>query len=104
LKHRVEQVPRSETESRREPADGPPGRSTILDNDGLLPLTGDESLAVIGGNADRAKTGGGGSSAVTTTRTVSPVDGLRDRAPSVRFERGVPPLAAPSVFDLPGRN
>jgi len=78
--------------------------TVILKNDGLLPLSGDESLAVIGANADRPKTGGGGSSEVTATRTVSPVDGLRDRAPSVHFERGVPPVAEPSALDVPGRN
>jgi beta-glucosidase len=78
--------------------------TVILENDGLLPLSGDESLAVIGANADRAKTGGGGSSAVTATRTVSPVDGLRDCAPSVRFERGVSPVAEPSTFEVPGRH
>jgi beta-glucosidase len=78
--------------------------TVILKNDRLLPLSGDESLADIGANADRPKTGGGGSSEVTATRTVSPVSGLRDRAPSVHFERGVSPVAEPSTFDVPGRN
>ncbi|QPV64285.1 glycoside hydrolase family 3 C-terminal domain-containing protein [Halosimplex litoreum] len=78
--------------------------TVLLANDGTLPLGGNESLAVVGPNADEAKVGGGGSSEVTPTRTVSPVEGLRERAsaPNVGFERGVKPVANPSMFDVPG--
>ncbi|QLH76994.1 glycoside hydrolase family 3 C-terminal domain-containing protein [Halosimplex rubrum] len=76
--------------------------TVLLADDGVLPLDGDESLAVVGPNADEAKVGGGGSSEVTPTRTVSPVEGLRSRAPRVAFERGVKPVANPSMFDVPG--
>jgi beta-glucosidase len=78
--------------------------TVLLANDGVLPLDGDESLAVVGPNADEAKVGGGGSSEVTPTRTVSPVEGLRGRANAlgVTFERGVKRVANPSMFDVPG--
>jgi beta-glucosidase len=55
----------------------------LLKNDGgLLPLqTGRvRSIAVIGPFAARAKTGGGGSSAVIPLHTVDPLTGIRDRA------------------------
>ncbi|WP_436908864.1 beta-glucosidase family protein [Halosimplex marinum] len=76
--------------------------TVLLDNDGTLPLGKDDSLAVVGPNADEAKVGGGGSSEVTPTRTVSPVEGLRAGASRVTFERGVKRVANPSMFDLPG--
>jgi beta-glucosidase len=75
--------------------------TVLLDNDGLLPLSGAESLAVVGPNADAAKVGGGGSSAVTPARTVSPLAALRERASGVTFERGVARVAEPSLFDPP---
>ncbi|ELZ30244.1 beta-glucosidase [Halosimplex carlsbadense 2-9-1] len=78
--------------------------TVLLANDGVLPLEDGDTLAVVGPNADEAKVGGGGSSEVTPTRTVSPVEGLRGRtsAPGVTFERGVERVANPSMFDLPG--
>ena len=75
--------------------------SVLLANDGLLPLSGEETLAVVGANADEAKVGGGGSSEVTPRRAKSPVEGLRERAPRATFERGVSPVANPSMFDVP---
>ncbi|WP_415380346.1 beta-glucosidase family protein [Halosimplex sp. TS25] len=76
--------------------------TVLLETGGLLPLEGNESLAAVGPNADEAKVGGGGSSEVTPTRTVSPVAGLRERAPRVTFERGVRRVASPSMYDPPG--
>jgi len=75
--------------------------TVLLANDGVLPLDGDETLAVVGPNADEAKIGGGGSSEVTPPRSVSPVDGLRERAPAVTFERGIGRIRDPSMFDMP---
>ncbi len=75
--------------------------TVLLANDGLLPLTGGETLALIGPNADEAKIGGGGSSEVVPSRPVSPVDGLRERAPVVTFEQGVDRVPNPSMFDVP---
>jgi beta-glucosidase len=73
--------------------------TVILENDETLPLD-DERVAVVGPNADRA-TKGGGSSHVTATRAVSALDGIRSRAPAVRFERGVQRIRDSGMFDLP---
>jgi len=75
--------------------------TVLLKNDGTLPFSGDETLAVVGPNADEAKVGGGGSSEVSATRTVSPIEGLRERASSVRATPGVERVANPSMFDVP---
>jgi len=49
---------------------------------GLLPLLPEKvhSLAVIGPNANVARTGGGGSSSVRTSHAVTPLDAIRERA------------------------
>ena len=70
--------------------------TVLLANDGLLPLDEEASLAVVGPGADTAKVGGGGSSAVTPRRRVSPAAGLADVAASVRCERGVSRIREPS--------
>jgi len=59
---------------------------------GALPLAGAGRLAVVGPNADRAVIQGGGSARVTPHYSVSPLDGLAERAAAagveLRFERG----------------
>ena len=75
--------------------------TVLLANDGVLPLDGHETLAVVGPNADEAKIGGGGSSEVTPPRSISPVDGLREHAPAVTFERAIARIPNPSMFDMP---
>ncbi|MFB6224788.1 MAG: beta-glucosidase [Haloarcula sp.] len=72
--------------------------SVLLKNDGALPLDASGSVAVIGPNADTAKLGGGGSSEVTPTVEISPVDGIRERSDAVTFERGVEPITETSWF------
>lgn len=69
-----------------------------------LPLEPDSAVAVIGPHIDAAKTGGGGSSDVWTTKTVSPLAGIRSRSSGrVLAERGHPPIetavAVPPPFD-----
>ena len=51
---------------------------------GLLPLLPEKvhSLAVIGPNANVARTGGGGSSSVRTSHAITPLDAIRERAGS----------------------
>ncbi len=49
----------------------------LLRNDGLLPLSGVRSVALIGPDADSAGAQGGGSSMVKGTRGVSPLEGLQ---------------------------
>ena len=65
----------------------------------MLPLAEDATIALCGPNADRAKLGGGGSSAVTPFVQVSPLDGLRERAIELTFERGLAPIEESSLFD-----
>ncbi len=52
----------------------------LLKNEGVLPLKGVKSLAVIGPHAARANILGGGSSAVNPHYAVSPLAGIRARA------------------------
>ncbi|AEH37020.1 beta-glucosidase family protein [Halopiger xanaduensis] len=73
--------------------------TVMLQNDGALPLADDESIALVGPNADTAKLGGGGSSEVTPFTETSPLEGLEDRAADLTFERGVEPIAESSFFD-----
>lgn len=65
----------------------------LLKNEGVLPLRGTRSIAVIGPNAARAQILGGGSSSVTPHYAVSPLEGIRRRAgESIRVD------AAPGCF------
>ncbi|CCQ34845.1 beta-glucosidase protein [Halorhabdus tiamatea SARL4B] len=71
--------------------------AVLLRNEGdVLPLSPEtDSIAVIGPNADTAKVGGGGSSRVTPERTVSPLEGIRERVDGdtrVAFARGTEPI------------
>jgi beta-glucosidase len=52
----------------------------LLKNDGTLPLKKVKSIAVIGPNAQMAQILGGGSSSVTPHYTVSPFEGIKNRA------------------------
>jgi beta-glucosidase len=87
--------------------------SVLLKNDhATLPLDASKltSLAVIGPNADTAVTGGGGSSAVTPSKKVDPLTGLRDRlgsgvditAVKAGQGSGVPPIPASALSGLTG--
>ncbi len=64
---------------RRAAADG----MVLLANDGILPLDAQtiRTVAVIGHNADEARTQGGGSATVVPERVVNPLDGLRAALP-----------------------
>jgi beta-glucosidase len=57
------------------------GMVLLKNSGGLLPLRASQlhSLAVIGPNANVARTGGGGSSSVRSTYSVSPLEGIRER-------------------------
>lgn len=75
----------------------------LLRNEGLLPLAGLRTLALIGTDVDTAGARGGGSSLVRSTRDVSPLDGLRaalgeDVAITVAY--GAEPVTAGAL--LPG--
>jgi beta-glucosidase len=89
-------------ETAREVAEG--GITLLKNSDAVLPLDGRrlDSVAVIGGDANRAHTQGGASH-VTPTYQVSLVDGIRDRAPGgvdVEYAPGTDPVGPTSM--LPG--
>jgi beta-glucosidase len=78
--------------------------TTLLVNDGALPIEEDATIALCGPNADQAKTGGGGSSRVTPAESRSPADGIAARSEGRdRFERGCEPIAEsdPLAFASP---
>lgn len=75
--------------------------TVLLANDGVLPLTDDSDIALIGPNIDTAILGGGGSSEVSPFVQSSPVDGITDRAVGdVTVEYGISPIADLSLFDI----
>ncbi|MBX0294552.1 beta-glucosidase [Haloarcula nitratireducens] len=75
--------------------------TVLLDNDGVLPLSDDADVALVGPHVHEAKLGGGGSSETTPFVSRSPVDGLKSRATgSVTTARGVEAIESVSLFDL----
>jgi len=77
----------------------------LKNSNGLLPLPsgGVRSIAVIGADADNASAAGGGSGLVAPTYTVSPLDGIRNRAGdaiAVEHAPGTDPVSAAAL--LPG--
>ncbi len=89
-------------ETAREVAEG--GITLLKNSDAVLPLNGRrlDSVAVIGGDANRAHAQGGASH-VNPTYQVSLVDGIRDRAPGdvdVEYAPGTDPVGPTSM--LPG--
>ncbi|MFC6905212.1 beta-glucosidase family protein [Halalkalicoccus tibetensis] len=75
--------------------------TVLLENDALLPLDEDATVAVIGPNVGEPKLGGGGSSETTPFRSVAPRDGIENRAEgSVTVERGIDAIEDLSLFDL----
>ncbi|MEV4285321.1 glycoside hydrolase family 3 C-terminal domain-containing protein [Nonomuraea bangladeshensis] len=75
---------------------------TLLTNDGLLPLRGTPTLAVIGAAAGEARVMGGGSAQVYPDRVVSPLAGLRARA-EVRHAVGADPRIRLAPIPSPAR-
>jgi beta-glucosidase len=72
---------------------------TLLTNDGVLPLQGTPTLALIGAAAREARVMGGGSAQVFPDRIVSPLQGLSERA-EVRYALGTDPRVR--LAPLPG--
>ena len=63
--------------------------TVLLKNDGLLPLSASQTVALIGPNADRAHVMGGGSAQLRAHRVVTLLEVLSERRPGgVTFERG----------------
>ncbi|MGP3913721.1 beta-glucosidase family protein [Nonomuraea sp. 10N515B] len=75
---------------------------TLLTNDGVLPLRGAPTIAVIGSAADKARVMGGGSAQVFPDRIVSPLEGLGARA-EVRYALGTDPRVRLAPIPSPTR-
>jgi beta-glucosidase len=89
---------------RRVAADG----MVLLKNDGLLPITASQRIALLGPNAAAPQILGGGSSTVLPHRVVSAHEGLRDAFPhaSIEVVRGCIgerylPLVSPAALRVP---
>lgn len=73
----------------------------LLENDGILPLAADASVALIGPNVDEVTVGGGGSSETEPFAPVTTAEGIRRRAEGpVTVAQGLPRITTPSFFDL----
>jgi beta-glucosidase len=75
----------------------------LLQNDGELPWNASAlgSVAVIGHNADFARTQGGGSATVVPTRVISPLDGIRAALPGVRVTYSLGAIVQKGLAELP---
>ena len=78
----------------------------LKNDDNALPLNAKQlkSIAVIGPDADNASTAGGGSSVVNPTYSVSPLEGIRERAGdgvTVEYAPGTDPISTADVFSGP---
>lgn len=74
----------------------------LLENSGELPWNASElrSVAVIGNNADVARTQGGGSATVIPEHVVSPLDGLRAALPGVEVRYAVGAVTQTSLAGI----
>ncbi|MFI7700815.1 beta-glucosidase H [Nonomuraea sp. NPDC049480] len=75
---------------------------TLLTNDGVLPLRGVRTIALIGAAAREARVMGGGSAQVFPDRIISPLEGLRERA-DVRYALGTDPRIRLAPISSPAR-
>jgi beta-glucosidase len=72
--------------------------TVLLKNDGLLPLSIDTPLALLGPNAERGQVQGGGSARVRTTKPSMPLAALQHRGvavvhePGCRIDKRLPPM------------
>jgi beta-glucosidase len=94
-------TPLPEAEIARQLRDDAAAGMVLATNEGLLPLDRGQlrRVAVIGPNAEVARTLGGGSATVYPAHVVSPLEGLRAALPGVRVEHaiGVRPSTRASV-------
>ncbi len=68
--------------------------TVLLRNDGLLPLTGDESVALIGAFAQSPRYQGAGSSQVNALKVTTAWDAALDRGLDVRYAAGYDPSSS----------
>ena len=77
--------------------------SVLLANDGILPLAGADlsRVAVIGHNAQEARTQGGGSATVIPEHVVNPLDGLCAQLPGAQIDYSIGAIVQEGVAPLP---
>lgn len=90
-----------DTDAHRELAERIATRGTVLlENDGVLPLADDATVAVVGPNVDEAVLGGGGSSETSPVVERAPAEAIRERAAGdVEVVHGLPRVEGVSLLD-----
>lgn len=77
--------------------------TVLARNTGVLPLDAPavSRIAVIGHNADQARTQGGGSATVVPSRVVSPLDGIRSAFPGASVDYAIGAVVQEGIAEFP---
>ena len=77
--------------------------TVLVRNTGVLPLDAHavSRIAVIGHNADQARTQGGGSATVVPSQVVSPLDGIRSAFPGARVDYAIGAVVQEGIAEFP---
>jgi beta-glucosidase len=77
--------------------------TVLVRNTGVLPLDAPRvsRIAVIGHNADQARTQGGGSATVVPSRVVSPLDGIRAAFPGATVDYAIGAVVQQGIAEFP---
>lgn len=77
--------------------------TVLVRNTGLLPVAPADvtRIAVIGHNADQARTQGGGSATVVPSSVVSPIDGIRAAYPDAEVEHAIGAVVQEGIAEFP---
>ncbi len=77
--------------------------TVLVRNTGVLPLDAPavSRIAVIGHNADQARTQGGGSATVVPSSVVSPLDGIRAAFPGATVEHAIGAVVQEGIAEFP---
>ncbi|MDD1383923.1 glycoside hydrolase family 3 protein [Curtobacterium poinsettiae] len=77
--------------------------TVLVRNTGVLPLDAPavSRIAVIGHNADQARTQGGGSATVVPSQVVSPLDGIRSAFPGVSVDYAIGAVVQEGIAEFP---
>jgi beta-glucosidase len=75
--------------------------AVLVSNDGILPLSSPpRRIAVIGHNADIARSQGGGSATVLPEHVISPLEGVREAFPDSQVDFAIGAVAQPGISDI----
>lgn len=77
--------------------------TVLVRNTGILPLDASavSRIAVIGHNADQARTQGGGSATVVPSQVVSPLDGIRSAFPGASVDYAIGAVVQEGIAEFP---